>query len=208
VKLHEEFEVSDTVASVWTFFDLPAQVAGCVPGVEDLTVVDRDHVEVQLSQSIGPLSATFAATVRIIERIPERSIAFTATGKSVRGAVGNVRAAVTVQLQPLEGRTAVLVDADVVLAGALGSVGQKVIAKQVGKVTAQFARNLELALDESGLARRDSAGASGDRQEVINQPSAWPRGSQSWGKLAAALSVLSMVLSVVALWRGRRGLTR
>ena len=38
------------------------------------------------------------------------------------------------------------VEGDVVLAGALGSVGQKVVAKQASKVTAEFAENLQLAL--------------------------------------------------------------
>ena len=37
------------------------------------------------------------------------------------------------------------VDAEVVLAGALGSVGEKIVARQADKVTAEF-RNLERVL--------------------------------------------------------------
>ncbi|MCW2576848.1 MAG: carbon monoxide dehydrogenase subunit, partial [Modestobacter sp.] len=153
MKLREEFEVAEPVASVWTFFESPEAVAQCVPGVEQLTVVTPDDIDVRLTQSIGPMTATFAATVKIVERVPEKLIAFTATGKTVRGAMGNVRATVTVQLEPVGDRTVVLVEGDVALAGALGSVGQKVVAKQAGKVTAQFSRNLETALGGGDLSR-------------------------------------------------------
>ena len=98
MKLREEFEVAEPVASVWTFFERPEAVAQCVPGVEQLTVLTPDDIEVRLTQSVGPMTATFAAKVAIVERVTEKLIGFTATGKSVRGAMGNVRASVTVTL--------------------------------------------------------------------------------------------------------------
>ncbi|MCW2510106.1 MAG: carbon monoxide dehydrogenase subunit [Modestobacter sp.] len=210
MKLREEFEVAEPVASVWTFFESPEAVAQCVPGVEQLTVVTPDDIDVRLTQSIGPMTATFAATVKIVERVPEKLIAFTATGKTVRGAMGNVRATVTVQLEPVGDRTVVLVEGDVALAGALGSVGQKVVAKQAGKVTAQFSRNLETALGGGDLSRPAAAAATGRTTTapaavrtlpaVIDAPPA----ADPWSKVAAALSAVSVVLGLVALRRSRR----
>jgi carbon monoxide dehydrogenase subunit G len=210
VKLREEFEVAEPVASVWTFFESPEAVAQCVPGVEQLTVVTPDDIDVRLTQSIGPMTATFAATVKIVERVPEKLIAFTATGKTVRGAMGNVRATVTVQLEPVGDRTVVLVEGDVALAGALGSVGQKVVAKQAGKVTAQFSRNLETALGGGDLSRPAAAAATG---RTTTAPAALrtlpavtdaPPAADPWSKVAAALSAVSVVLGLVALRRSRR----
>jgi carbon monoxide dehydrogenase subunit G len=210
VKLREEFEVAEPVASVWTFFEQPEAVAQCVPGVEQLTVVTPDDIDVRLTQSIGPMTATFAASVKIVERVPEKLIAFTATGKTVRGAMGNVRATVTVQLEPAGDRTVVLVEGDVALAGALGSVGQKVVAKQAGKVTAQFSRNLETALGGGDLSRPAAAAATG---RTTTAPAAVrtlpavvdaPPAADPWSKVAAALSAVSVVLGLVALRRSRR----
>jgi carbon monoxide dehydrogenase subunit G len=208
MKLREEFEVAQPVASVWTFFEQPERVAECVPGVEQLTVVTPDDIDVRLTQSIGPMTATFAAKVTIVERVPEKLIGFTATGKSVRGAMGNVRAGVTVQLEPAGDRTVVMVEGDVALAGALGSVGQKVVAKQAGKVTGQFARNLEQALG-GGSAATTAATTSAAPAAVRTTGSALPPVSDPpagdpWSKVAAALSAVSVVLSIVALRRGRR----
>lgn len=210
MKLREEFEVAEPVASVWTFFEQPEAVAQCVPGVEQLTVVTPDDIDVRLTQSVGPMTATFAAKVTIVERVPEKLIGFTATGKSVRGAMGNVRATVTVTLQPMGERTAVAVDGDVALAGALGSVGQKVVAKQAGKVTAQFARNLEAALgggrpQESGpTAAAPAAEATRPVLRALPQVADPAPAGDPWSKVAAALSAVSVVLSAVALRRSRR----
>jgi uncharacterized protein len=209
MKLREQFEVAQPVASVWTFFEQPERVAQCVPGVEQLTVVSADDIDVQLTHSIGPMTATFAAKVLIVERVAEKLIAFTATGKSVRGAMGNVRASVLVQLEPTGDGTVVIVEGDVALAGALGSVGQKVVAKQAGKVTAQFARNLEASLGGRTNTPPAAATAAGQRSPARPSPISLPAvserpASDPWPKVAAALSAVSVVLGIIALRQGRR----
>lgn len=207
MKLREEFEVAEPVATVWTFFEQPDRVAQCMPGVEQLTVVTPDDIEVRLTQSIGPMTATFAAKIAIVERVQEKLIGFTATGKSVRGAMGNVRASVSVQLEPVGDHTLVMVEGDVALAGALGSVGQKVVAKQAGKVTGQFARNLAEALGGGTAATTSAVPASqpaAARPLVTLPPVSDAPGGDPWSKVGAALSAISVVLSIIALRRGRR----
>jgi hypothetical protein len=210
MKLREEFQVARPVDDVWTFFEQPERVAECLPGVEHVTVVDADNVHVRATQRLGPMSATFDAKVKITERVAGELIRFTATGRTVRGALGNVRASTTVQLVPVDGQTVVSVEGDVTLAGALGSVGQKVVSRQAGKVTAEFARNLDTMLNGGKLgdapagpgrpiaARSAAVGTSAPqpRDEVVADP--WPR-------IAAGLSAVSVVLSLVALSRSRRG---
>ncbi|MFC5952834.1 CoxG family protein [Pseudonocardia lutea] len=211
MQLREEFEVAQPLTSVWAFFEHPEKVAGCVPGVEDLVLTGPDDIDVRITQSVGPMSATFAATVKIVERVPEKLIAFTATGKTVRGAMGNVRATVTVQVEAAGAdRTTVSVDGDVALAGALGSVGQKVVAKQAGKVTAAFARNLESALGgATAPAARPTIGtaAFADRAPAPAAAPALParRGPDRWTIVSVALSAASAVLGAIAVWQNRRG---
>jgi carbon monoxide dehydrogenase subunit G len=205
VKLHQEFEVGRPVVDVWAFLDRPDAVAGCVPGVEHLEVLAPDDIDVRISQSIGPMSATFAANVRIVDRDPERRIAFTAVGRSVRGAAGNVRAEMVVALHPGPTGTVVTVEGDVVLAGALGSVGQKVVAKQAGKVTAQFARNLEAALGGAVSGPTDARPASltSPVSPMHPGPESRPAAGDPWVKVLAALSAAQVVLAVVSLVRAR-----
>ncbi|GAB3394306.1 CoxG family protein [Amycolatopsis echigonensis] len=196
MKLREEFQVGRPVAEVWTFFDEPARVAGCVPGVEDLTMRGPDDIDVRVTQSVGPMTATFAASITIVERVPEKLIAFTATGKTVRGAMGNVRATVNVQLEPAGERTTVIVEGDVALAGALGSVGQKVVAKQARKVTGAFSRNLETALGGETAA----APVTTPAKSIVDAP-APVAAADPWAKVAAALSAVSVAVSLATLAR-------
>jgi len=208
VKLREEFEVAQPVGTVWEFFDEPERAGWCVPGIEQLAVVSPDEMDVRVTQSFGPLTATFAARVVISDRTPEKFIGLTVTGKSVRGAVGNVRSTVAVQLEPIGERTAVLVEGDVALAGALGSVGQKVVAKQARKLVGQFAGNLERALGGGDV----QATGSDDRGRVVALPrrAASPApdrlvaGGDPWPKVASLLSAVSVAVSVAALWQANR----
>ncbi len=224
MRLYEEFRVDEPVSTVWEFFEQPDLVARCVPGLEEVTVVDPDVVNVRATQKIGPMTATFDAKITVVERVPGELIRFNAVGKSVRGAIGNVRTSNAVRLRADEDGTLVTVEGDVILAGALGSVGQKVVAKQAAKVTADFAANLQAALGGEVVGAAGAAGAVAGNGTRDKQPAsaaaqaptssgfeAAPEhrdgvaGHQDpWIRIAAALSALSAVLSVIVLVRDRR----
>lgn len=200
MKLRESFEVAQPVASVWAFFDKTEKVAECIPGVEDLAMTSADEMEVRISQSVGPMSATFAATVRIVERVPEKMIALTATGRTVKGAMGNVRSDVQVHLEDAgPERTIVTVDADVALAGALGSVGQKVVAKQAGKVAGAFSRELAARLDGTAPAPADGAVAAATSSLAAALPETAPTaGAEPTGAVTPRASPVAAVPPVAS----------
>jgi uncharacterized protein len=153
VKVKEEFVIAESPQALWEFFEQLDQVARCVPGVEEVTVLDADNSRVRVTQALGPMTATFDVKMRITERDPGRSMQFTAVGRSVRGAAGNVRATHIVRLQDEdEGSTRVLLEGDLALGGMLGSVGQKVVAKQASVVTRSFAQALQERLSDGSAA--------------------------------------------------------
>ena len=215
MKLTEEFVVSGGVEEVWRFFEQPEAVAACMPGVEHVRVLDEDHVQVLATQSIGPMTATFEADVSVLERVTNDLIRFRATGRSVRGAVGSLRADNAVRLAASPDGTAVSVEGDIVLAGALGRVGQKVVARQARKVTAEFAGNLQRALNGEPvrvLGGDAAAGRAGTERvaaaaRTVGATEPWPAAvsaSDRWAKAAAVLSALSLAVGVLNLWRQRR----
>jgi uncharacterized protein len=207
MRMRQEFTVTEPVSAVWKFFEEPESVARCMPGVERVTVLDDDNVQVRATQSLGPMSATFDAKVTVLERVTDELIRFRAAGKSVRGAIGNLRTENTVRLRGTEDGTSVLVEGDLVLAGALGSVGQKVVSRQAGKVTAEFAANLQRALGGE-LPALATPGPGRRGRPAVSRPAeavAAAVTSDRWSKAAVALSGVSVVLSVVILIRQRRG---
>jgi carbon monoxide dehydrogenase subunit G len=212
MKLHEEFLIAEQVGTVWKFFEQPEQVANCLPGVELVEVLDQDNVNVRVMQAVGPLTATFDARVSVLERIPEEMIRFRAAGRSIRGAIGNVRTENTVVLRDLPDGTSVSIDGEMVLAGALGSVGQKVLTRQASNVTAQFAANLQRALRgeapvPAGVGVRTQPGPDGIPLAGVPAASGgwWPTLTpERWSQAAAALSAVSALLSAIVLVRQRR----
>jgi hypothetical protein len=144
MKVAEEFVVAESSETLWEFFEQLDRVARCVPGVEDVTVLDADNSQLRITQALGPMTATFDVKMRVTARDPGKSMEFTAVGRSVRGAAGNVRATHVVRLSDEgSGSTRVLLEGDVALGGMLGSVGQKVVAKQAAVVTQSFAKALQ-----------------------------------------------------------------
>lgn len=209
MKFRQEFDVNDRIGRVWAFFEQPDRVATCIPGVESVQVVDADTLVVRATQKVGPISATLESKVHITERVSEERLQFSSTGKAVRGAVGNFRATNTVHLEPIGDHTRVAVEGEVVLAGMLGSVGQKIIMKQADKVTAEFAQNLAHVLSGGDLAAKtDGARELPSRLSLPRKPLqpemaslGIPVTGDLWTKASAVFSALSVVLSLVILWR-------
>jgi carbon monoxide dehydrogenase subunit G len=157
VKVEQSFEIAEPRERLWEFFEQVDEVAKCVPGVESVEVIDADNSKVRVTQSVGPMTATFDLKMRITEREPNERMQFTAIGRAVKGAAGNLRSSNTVTLQSTEAGTRVNLVADLAMGGVLGSVGQKVIAKQATAVTRDFMSSLERAV--KGEAVGPAAGA-------------------------------------------------
>lgn len=188
MKYEQSFEVAQNIATVWKFFSQFDRVARCMPGLQKADVIDADSLDVVLAQRVGPMTATFQARVQITQRVEQQSMDFTSIGKAIRGAIGNFRSTNNVTLTSVgEGRaTEVTVTGEVALGGALGSLGQKVVAKQAEKMTAEFAKQLERVLSE-GDDKKDAAAADtpSTNSSASPAPSAQP-GSQPAGTAQGA----------------------
>lgn len=212
MKFVQEFQVAENVEALWKIFEQPEIVAECMPGMESIQVVDPETFIVLVTQKVGPISATFESRVVVTERVENDRISFNATGKAVRGAIGNFRAESVVRLYPGADGTLVRVESEAALAGVLGSVGQKIIAKQAGKITEQFAANLQARLSgaaapsgaapsstrtaEPVAARVHVAPAFGGHPSIVH--SAAPLGD-SWSKAAVVLGLVNAMIGLAIL---------
>ena len=232
MKYEQSFQVAQNIATVWNFFSQFDRVAWCMPGLQKADVIDADSLDVVLAQRVGPMTATFQARVQITERVEQQSMGFTSIGKAVRGAIGNFRSTNRVTLASVnDGReTAVKVTGEVALGGALGSLGQKVVAKQAEKMTAEFAKQLERVLsegDEKKVTAAVDAAPSNSGVDSTPSASSSQSGSQSafpaqivsphrvapsqspsmegallfWSRLTAFGSLGTFAVGLVLLWR-------
>jgi carbon monoxide dehydrogenase subunit G len=165
VKFEESFTVDHPVEQTWSFFEDPARPAKCVPGVESVEPLDAEgKSKLVMTQKVGYLSATFNLRWHVSGREPPRSMEITAIGKTIRGAAGELRAKIRIELEPVDGKTQVLLAADFAVGGMLGSVGQKMMALKAREVAAGFAANVSGEL-ERWSDQPDAASPEGERSE-------------------------------------------
>jgi carbon monoxide dehydrogenase subunit G len=144
MQIQETFTVDAPPEAVWRFFEDIDRVARCVPGVQSVDVLGPDRYKVLATQKVGFLSATFEMTTQIESKDPLRSLALSSVGKSVKGAIGNLRSKDRVDFEPTpDGGTRVTLTSEVAVGGMLGALGHKAIASKSKEITEKFARALQ-----------------------------------------------------------------
>jgi len=130
MQIQETFTVDAPPATVWRFFEDLERVARCVPGVQSIDMLGPDRYKVLATQKVGFISATFEMATQVESRDPLRSLALASVGKSVKGAVGNVRSKDRVEFEPTpEGGTRVTLTSEIAVGGMLGALGHKVMCR-------------------------------------------------------------------------------
>lgn len=140
----KEFEASRE--RVWAVISDPESMSRLMPGVEGFEIVDDEHwkARVKIPLGLGGLKMSIA-----FEKLDERPLEFSsmrARGKGV-GALMDMTTSFT--LSGEGGHTSMAWQADVSIAGAVGSMGQRVlqpiINQQVGQVLTALERQVEAA---------------------------------------------------------------
>ena len=147
MQFEEKFTVGRPIDVAWQFFEDPDRLALCVPGVESVEPLEDGRSMVRMTQKVGPLSATFNLYKHDSDREEGRRLEVTSVGKSIRGAVGELRAVHGIALTPAGDSTDVDIRAEIAVGGMLGSVGSKAMASKAKKVAQAFAVNVSEKLE-------------------------------------------------------------
>ncbi|MGN6332759.1 MAG: SRPBCC family protein [Motilibacteraceae bacterium] len=125
------------VDRVWAALNDPAVLVRTIPGCEQLEQVGPDSYRMTVTAGIASIKGTYLGDVVLTEQQPPSSFLLRASGS---GAPGTVSAVVRVQLVPdgEAGVTLLRYDADAVVGGPVGGVGQRVLAGVAKKTAADF----------------------------------------------------------------------
>jgi carbon monoxide dehydrogenase subunit G len=129
----KEFDAPRAV--VWSVIDDPAQMAGLMPGVEGFELKDERHWQARVKVPLGLGGLKMTIDFEKLEERPLEFASMNAKGKGV-GAMMNMTTSFT--LSGEGEHTSMAWEADVKIAGPVGSMGQRVlqpiINQQVGNV--------------------------------------------------------------------------
>jgi carbon monoxide dehydrogenase subunit G len=145
--IKEDFEVTESLETVWDFFaDIP-QVAACLPGAELNDKVGEDRYEGTVLIGLGPVKLEFDGTAEILERREaDNTIVVDAAGADKKGR-GQAALQLNAGLTPTPQGTKVAVALDLQLSGAAAQYGRGMIADVTAVLLGDFATNMQNRLE-------------------------------------------------------------
>jgi carbon monoxide dehydrogenase subunit G len=143
-----QFSVNAEAEAVWDFLcDVP-QMAGCIPGANNVRESGPDTYDADVTAKIGPVTARFACRVTIINlNDEERTGVVELNGKDTRLG-GGVKAAMQMRLESTM-PTTVIITSDVDVLGKIGQYGHGMISRRADAMLDDFASCVKVRL-ESG----------------------------------------------------------
>ena len=146
MKIKDSFTINAPQEKVWELlFDIP-RLSQCVPGIEDVEVVDDKTYRGKLVVKIGPIKSQFSGVVTLTEVEPPRRIAGLVEGND-KARASSIRANFRGTLMSVQAGTEAAFVVDVNLRGRLAQFGGPVISATTKKLTAEFAKNLRAQLE-------------------------------------------------------------
>lgn len=121
---------------VWEAINDPAVLAGVIPGCDAFSTIGESHFGMTVSLGVAAIKGSYSGEVKLYDKAEPSSLTMRATGA---GAPGTIDTTVGVTLTDLgDGTTQLDYDADAVIGGMVGGVGQRVLASVAKKTAGLF----------------------------------------------------------------------
>ncbi|HEU5024234.1 MAG TPA: carbon monoxide dehydrogenase subunit G [Spirillospora sp.] len=152
--------VAAPLARVWDALQDPAVLARTIPGCRSLEETGPDTYRMTVTAGVASIQGTYVGSVELADPDPPRSFTLRAQGQ---GAPGTVDATVRVRLSDGGDATRVDYDADAVVGGMIGGVGQRMLGGVAKRTAGEFFAAVErdlTALDEPAPSPEPGAAPS------------------------------------------------
>ncbi|MGN9844707.1 SRPBCC family protein [Nonomuraea sp. H19] len=120
---------------VWAALQDPAVLVRTIPGCERLEECGPDTYKMTVNAGVASIKGVYQGEVALTDPLAPESFTLKARGQ---GAPGTVDATVQVRLSEVDGGTRVDYDADAVIGGMIGGVGQRMLGSVAKRTAAEF----------------------------------------------------------------------
>jgi carbon monoxide dehydrogenase subunit G len=145
MKVNGSAMVAAPLGLVWQALQDPAVLVRTIPGCRRLEATGADTYKMTVTAGVASIKGTYVGQVALAEPDPPHSFVLRAQGQ---GAPGTVDATVLVRLSDGAGGTRVDYDADAVVGGMIGGVGQRMLSTVAKRTAGEFFAAVERALIE------------------------------------------------------------
>lgn len=134
------FDVRVPVDRAWTFLSDMRKVGSCVPGVEDIVILDEKRAKWTLKVKIGPLSQKILVDTETLEQVAPSRARF-------RGVADNMEMMGTIDLAPSGESTRITYTMVATAKGPLARVIDNMMKSRLKQQSDEFAANVKKALE-------------------------------------------------------------
>lgn len=120
---------------VWEALNDPGVLVRTIPGCQQLEEVGPDSYRMTITAGVASIKGTYQGDVALTDQDQPGAFTLKASGA---GAPGTVSADVRVTLAEVDGGTRLEYDADAVVGGMIGGVGQRVLTGVAKKTAGEF----------------------------------------------------------------------
>jgi uncharacterized protein len=143
-----EYRIPVAREAVWAALNDPEVLARCIPGCRELVQVSPDVMNARVALKIGPVSATFAGTVRLEDVRPPEG--YTLVGQGNGGMAGFARGRAAVALASDGAGTVLTYTAEAEVGGKIATLGGRLMQTTSRKLADAFFGNFAAALGATG----------------------------------------------------------
>ncbi|MEU8347006.1 hypothetical protein SAMN05443665_1001422 [Actinomadura meyerae] len=135
MQLNGSAGVAAPLDRVWDALQDPAVLARTIPGCSSLEETGPGTYRMTVTAGVASIKGTYVGQVELAEPDPPRSFVLRARGQ---GAPGTVDATVRVRLSDGGGATRIDYDAEAVVGGMVGGVGQRMLGSVAKRTAGEF----------------------------------------------------------------------
>jgi len=204
MKFTGENVLAAPVDKAWEALLDPAVLVRTIPGCEKLEALDptvsgENAYTMTVTAGVASIKGTYAGSCRLTDLVERESLVMRLDGA---GAPGTIGATVQVRFTPEGSSTRVSYDADAVVGGMIGGVGQRMLTSVSRRMAGEFFGNVDSVLAGGGAQAQDvvtGANAPFSTSTVFTAPAPAPAadGSRQEFLTGVAVGAGLVVLGVI-----------
>ena len=156
MKFTGENVLAAPVEQAWDALLDPAVLVRTIPGCERLEATGENAYAMTVTAGVASIKGTYAGSCQLTDLVEHQSLVMKLDGA---GAPGTIGATVNVRFTPEGSSTRVSYDADAVVGGMIGGVGQRMLTSVSRRMAGEFFGNVDTVLAGGGTVAETGAAA-------------------------------------------------
>ncbi|MFC7362305.1 SRPBCC family protein [Nocardioides astragali] len=149
MKFTGENVLAAPVEQAWDALLDPAVLVRTIPGCERLEATGDNAYAMTVTAGVASIKGTYAGSCELRDLVEHESLVMKLDGA---GAPGTIGATVQVRFLPEGSSTRISYDADAIVGGMIGGVGQRMLTSVSRRMAAEFFGNVDAVLAGGGAA--------------------------------------------------------